>query len=92
MRLNFVFTDLGESYVLSLENAVLNHRRAEPDPDADATVELTRELWLRLATQQAGLRDLLFSDEISVEGSRMTLLGFFRLLDRPGGAFPIVTP
>lgn len=92
IRLNFVFTDLGESYVLSLENAVLNHRRGEPDPDADATVELTRELWLRLATQQAGLRDLLFSDEISVAGSRMTLLGFFRLLDRPGGAFPIVTP
>jgi alkyl sulfatase BDS1-like metallo-beta-lactamase superfamily hydrolase len=92
IRLNFVFTDLGESYVLEVENAVLHHARRDPDPEADVTIRLTRELLLRLATQQAGLRELLFSDELAVEGSRLELLGFFSLLDRPDGTFPIVTP
>ena len=92
LTLNFVFTDLGESYVLELENAVLHHARRDPDPDAAATVRLTRDFLLRLATQQAGLRDLLFSDELAVEGSRLELLSFFSLLDQPDGSFPIVTP
>ena len=30
--LNFVFTDIDESYVLTLENAVLHHKRGDPDP------------------------------------------------------------
>jgi len=91
--INLVFTDLDESWVLSLENAVLHHRRSEPDPDAAATVRLTRELLVRLVTGQAGLRELVFSDELSVEGSRLELLGFLSLLDRPSGEpFPIVTP
>jgi len=92
MTLNFVFTDLGETHVLSLENAVLHHAQREPDPAAVATVRLTRELFLRLATGQAGLRELVFSDELAVEGSRTRLLAFFSLFDRPDGRFPIVTP
>jgi alkyl sulfatase BDS1-like metallo-beta-lactamase superfamily hydrolase len=92
LTLNFVFTDLDTSYVLTLENAVLNYWEGDPDPEADATVRLTHEMWLRLATQQAGLRDLLFSEDLEVEGSRLALLGFFRDLDRPTGRFPIVTP
>jgi alkyl sulfatase BDS1-like metallo-beta-lactamase superfamily hydrolase len=90
--LNFVFTDLDESYVLTLENAVLHHRRRDPDPAANATVRLTREFLLRLASGQAGLREMIFSDELAVEGSRLDLLSFFSLLERPDGAFPIVTP
>jgi len=92
LALNFVFTDVGETHVLELENAVLHHRRGEPAPDASVTVRLTRELLLRLATGQAGLRELVFSDELAVEGSRLDLLSFFSLLDRPDPAFPIVTP
>jgi alkyl sulfatase BDS1-like metallo-beta-lactamase superfamily hydrolase len=92
LTINFVFTDLGESYVLELENSVLHHARRDPDPTAAATVRLTREFLLRLATQQAGLRDLLFSDDLDVEGSRLDLLSFFSLLDQPDGSFPIVTP
>jgi alkyl sulfatase BDS1-like metallo-beta-lactamase superfamily hydrolase len=92
IKLNFVFTDLEESYVLTLENAVLHHRHAERDPRADATVMLTRDFLVRLATRQAGLREMLFSDDLTVEGSRTALLNFFSLLDSPDGSFPIVTP
>jgi alkyl sulfatase BDS1-like metallo-beta-lactamase superfamily hydrolase len=91
-KINLVFTDVGESWVLWLENAVLHHRRGDPAPDAAATVRLTRDLLLRLVTGQAGLRELVFSDDLSVDGSRLELLGFLSLLDAPGGSFPIVTP
>jgi alkyl sulfatase BDS1-like metallo-beta-lactamase superfamily hydrolase len=87
-----VFTDLGESWVLSLENSVLHPVRRDPDPSAAATVRLSREFLVRLVTGQAGLRELVFSDALSVEGSRLELLGFLSLLDRPDGRFPIVTP
>ena len=91
--INYIFTDLDESYVLTLKNSVLHHRRvAEPDPNADATVRLTRPLLVRLATGQAGLRELVFSDELSVEGSRLALVDFLRLFDNPDGTFPLVTP
>jgi alkyl sulfatase BDS1-like metallo-beta-lactamase superfamily hydrolase len=91
-RLNFVFSDVGESYVIELSNGVLHHRRADPAVDAAATVHLTRDFLIRLATRQAGLRELIFSEELSVDGSRLALLGFFALLDRPQGDFAIVTP
>ena len=91
-RLNFVFTDLGETHVLALENGVLHHWKRAADPAADVTVRLTREFLLRLATKQAGLRELIFSDELAVEGSRLDLLSFLSMLDSPDGRFPIVTP
>jgi len=89
---NFVFTDLDETHVVEVENAVLRHRRAEPVADADATVRLTRDLLVRLGTGQAGLRDLVMSDALQVDGSRLKLLGFLSLLDTPDPNFPIVTP
>src|SRR5262245_11980313 len=89
VTLNFVFTDVGETHVLNLENAVLHHARREADPNAAATVKLTRDVMLRLGTGEVGLGDL---GEIDVDGSRTALLSFFRLLDRPDPNFAIVTP
>lgn len=92
MTFNFVFTDVGETHVVELGNAVLHHRRAEPVTGADATVRLTRELLIRLATGEAGLEDVVMSDALEVEGSRLKLLTLLSLLDRPDGQFAIVTP
>jgi alkyl sulfatase BDS1-like metallo-beta-lactamase superfamily hydrolase len=92
LTLNFVFTDVGETHVLNLENAVLHHWKRDADPAAAATVRLTRALFLKLATGQAGLRDFVFSDELDVDGSRTALLAFFRLLDPIDPSFAIVTP
>ncbi len=90
--INFVFSDLGESHVLTVENAVLHHERRDPDPEADATIRLTRDFFLRLAMRQVGLREAIFSDDLEVEGSRVALLSFFSLLDAPNQNFAIVTP
>jgi len=92
MTFNFVFKDVGKTIVARLENAVLHHKEEAADPHADATVTLTRDFWLKLVTRQASLKDLVFSDDISVDGSRLKLISFFRLLDDPDGNFAIVTP
>jgi alkyl sulfatase BDS1-like metallo-beta-lactamase superfamily hydrolase len=92
MTFNFVFTDVGETHVLELENAVLHHRAADAVPGANATVRLTRELLIRLGIGEAGLKDLVMSDQLQVEGSRLDLLSFLSLIDKPDTRFPIVTP
>jgi alkyl sulfatase BDS1-like metallo-beta-lactamase superfamily hydrolase len=92
MTFNFVFDDVGETHVVELENAVLHHRRAEPVAGADATVHLTRELLVRLGIGDAGLKDVVMSDDLKVEGSRLKLLSLLSLIGRPDGLFPIVTP
>jgi len=92
LRLNFVFSDTGESYVLWIENAVLHFRRAPPDAAADATLTLTKPLFIRLMIGRAGARDLLLSDEATIEGSRIALGRFLLLIEKAPGKFPIVTP
>jgi alkyl sulfatase BDS1-like metallo-beta-lactamase superfamily hydrolase len=45
-----------------------------------------------MLTGKAGLKELLLSDEIELEGSKLDLLKFLSLLDKPDGRFNIVTP
>jgi alkyl sulfatase BDS1-like metallo-beta-lactamase superfamily hydrolase len=92
MVLNVVFTDLKESHVLTLKNAVLRHRAGPPDTQADVTLEITHDLFVRMLAGQAGLKETLFSDQLKVSGSRLDLLPFLVLLDRPKGDFNMVTP
>jgi alkyl sulfatase BDS1-like metallo-beta-lactamase superfamily hydrolase len=91
MTINFVFTDLGETHILHLENAVLHHHKGEADANANATLTLTHPMWLKFITRQVTLNDMLFSDELSIAGSRLDLIAFFRLLDEPNESFAIVT-
>ena len=92
LSINFVFTDLGESYLLEIGNAVLHHQPSGPDTPADATLKLSHEMFLAMLTGRAGLKDLLLSDEIELQGSKLDLLQFFSLLDQPDGRFNIVAP
>jgi alkyl sulfatase BDS1-like metallo-beta-lactamase superfamily hydrolase len=90
--LNINFTDLNENYVLELENAVLHQRKGSLSPDADATIHITHPLFVKMLTGGAGPSEVLFSDEISIEGSKLGLAKFFALLDQPPTSFNIVTP
>jgi len=92
MTINIVFTDLDQTFVLELSNSVLHYREGEADPDANATLEITHPMFLKVMVGQAGIGDLAFSDEIAIRGSRLDLVRFFGLLDRPDPKFPIVTP
>jgi len=90
--INFNFTDLQQNYVLEVENSVLHQRLQAPAAGADATINLTQPLFLQLVIGTAGLKDTLFSDDLSIEGSRLSLLEFFKLLDKPQGGFNIIEP
>jgi alkyl sulfatase BDS1-like metallo-beta-lactamase superfamily hydrolase len=91
LKINLVFTDIGESHVLHIENGVLHHRAAPPAADADATLQLTKPFFLQMLTGSAGAKDLLLSDQTKIEGSRIDLGRFFALLDKSPGTFPIIT-
>lgn len=91
LKINLVLSDTKQSYVLWTENAVLHHRAAAPAADADATLTLTKGMFLRMMTGDAGLRDMLMSDELDVSGSRLDLVRFFGLLKKPDATFAIVT-
>ena len=92
LTVNFVLTDVGESYVLTVENAVLHHARREPDPAANVTIRITRELLLGLFSGQAAARELVFSGDLDIDGSRVDLVRFFSLLEAPDANFSMVTP
>lgn len=92
LKININFTDMKENYVLIIENAVLHHRKTEIDKDANATLNLTREMFLKMVIGTVGIKDVLFSDEISLDGSKLDLISFFSLFEKPTGTFNIVTP
>lgn len=90
--INLTITDRQETHVLWIENAVLHHRRGEPSASADASLKITHSLFIRMLLGEAGLRETLFSDDLEVEGSRLDLVAFFSLFDKPKGVFNIVEP
>jgi alkyl sulfatase BDS1-like metallo-beta-lactamase superfamily hydrolase len=91
LKINLVFTDLNESYLLQLRHGVLHHHKAPPAADANATLQLTKPFFLQMMTGGAGAKDLLLSDQTKIEGSTLDLGRFFALLDKAPGNFPIVT-
>jgi len=92
LSVNIIFTDLGQSYLLDIENAVLHHRPSEQGVEADATLRLTHDLFVQILIGKASLKETLLSDDLEVGGSTLDLVRFFSLLDKPTGTFNIVTP
>ena len=91
LKVNLVLTDLKESYVLWIENAVLHFRKAAPTADANATLTLTKPIFIKMMAGTAGLKDTLLSDDLKVDGSKIDLARFFMLIDKAPGTFAIVT-
>ncbi|MGA2781398.1 MAG: alkyl sulfatase dimerization domain-containing protein [Smithella sp.] len=91
LKINLVFSDIKESYVLWIENCVLHHRKAVPERDANATLTLTKGVFLTMMLGKADVKDIL-SDKVKVRGSKIDLIRFFTLFKRPPKTFTIVTP
>jgi alkyl sulfatase BDS1-like metallo-beta-lactamase superfamily hydrolase len=94
------FTDKNLSYVLYLENSVLYYLaeqtwQASHDKQAseiNATLNVKHELFIDMLIGRAGLKETLFSADLTIDGSKLDLLSFLSLFDRPAGDFNIVTP
>ncbi len=92
LKINLVFSDTKESFVLWIENAVLHHKKAPPAANANATLTLTKEIFIKMIIGTAGVKDTLMSDDLKITGSRIDLIRFFRLIEKAPGTFAIVTP
>ncbi|TWX68119.1 MBL fold metallo-hydrolase [Colwellia demingiae] len=86
------FTDLQQQYLLILENSVIRHKIANETTQAGTTINITKPLFIDLIVGDAGLKDTLFGEDLNIEGSKLDLLTFLRLIDKPQGTFNIVTP
>lgn len=88
--LNF---DLGKdgSYVLELENGVLNHTQGKAD-NADATVSLSRDTLNNIILQQITLQDAIKAGDVKINGSKAKLQDVVANLDTFEFWFNIVTP
>ena len=91
LKINLVFSDTKQSYVLRIHNSVLHHAQKAPEKDAKATLTLTQPFFLKMVLGQAGGKDLLLSDQTKIDGSTIDLASFFSMLDKAPGNFSIVT-
>ncbi len=101
IKINFSDKDL--SYVLNIENSVLYHQSTKSWNSSqldntgskqaiNATLNVKHELFIDMLIGRAGLKKTLFSDDLSIDGSKLDLLAFLSLFDRPMGDFNIITP
>ncbi|MEN9452518.1 MAG: hypothetical protein RLZZ369_1577 [Pseudomonadota bacterium] len=78
LKINLVLSDIKESYVLWIENA-------------NATLTLTKPIFIKMMAGTAGVKDTLLSDDLQIGGSKIDLVRFFGLIDKAPGTFAIVT-
>ncbi|MEN6542452.1 alkyl sulfatase dimerization domain-containing protein [Parvibaculum sp.] len=89
---NLGFTDTGETFLLSVENAVLHHRRNRIDPKADASIKLARTGLAEIVLREKTLGDLVAAKAATVEGNGEAFDEFVDLLDVFDFWFEIVMP
>jgi alkyl sulfatase BDS1-like metallo-beta-lactamase superfamily hydrolase len=78
--------------VLWIENAVLHHRKTAPAPDANVTITMKKNVFIKLLTDSADIKDTLLSSDFKITGSRIDLIRFLTLFDKPPVSFAVVTP
>ena len=92
LKINLLFTDTDSNFVLTIRNSVMYYKQLPVDKDADVTLSLTQTLFVDILLGEAGVKALIGSDQLSVDGSLLKLLKFFSLLGAPNDDFNIVLP
>ena len=90
LSLGMDFTDLSESYLLTVENSVLNYSKKQGA--ADAHLAMTKATFDRLQTGELTAEKAISSGAIRVDGRREALSEFVGLFEKPPFWFNIVTP
>ena len=78
-------------YARAHQVPVLHFKKAPPDAGANATLTLTKPIFIKMMAGTAGVKDTLLSDDLKVDGSKIDLVRFFSLIDKAPGTFQIVT-
>ncbi len=92
VKINLDFTDTGEQFVLSLDNSVLNNIPNKQDPEANATLTLSRALFNQVALKQTSFPKEILKGNVKLSGNPLALMRVFGRLDDFDPWFNIVTP
>ncbi len=90
--LNWDFTDVGEKYILNLENSALTYMPNRQASDADATVTLKRATLDAISLGKTTFGNEIATGRININGNGAKLGDLLSMLDTFSGEFDIVTP
>jgi alkyl sulfatase BDS1-like metallo-beta-lactamase superfamily hydrolase len=90
--LNWDFTDVGEKYILNLENSTLTTMPDRQAADANATLTLTRAALDTILSGQMTLVQAVSSGQLKIAGNSLKFMELFSLLDTFKPDFNIVLP
>lgn len=92
IKINLDFTDTDEQFVLALDNSVLNNIPNKQDPEANASLRLTRALFNRVALGETSFAKEIVMGNVKVSGNPLALARVFGRLETFDPWFNIVTP
>ena len=92
ITINWAFPDLGQRYVLALQNCALTYLADRHADAADATVTLDRATLNRIILRELALPEGIASGAVQVDGDPQKVAELFGLLDDFTMAFDIIEP
>jgi alkyl sulfatase BDS1-like metallo-beta-lactamase superfamily hydrolase len=92
ITINWAFPDLGQRYVLTLQNCALTYLADRHAEAADATVTLDRGALNGIILREVALPDAMRNGSVRVEGNSQKVVELFGLLDEFTMGFDIVEP
>jgi alkyl sulfatase BDS1-like metallo-beta-lactamase superfamily hydrolase len=90
IKINWVLTDTGEKYLLTVADSVLNYFPGKQDAKADATVTLKRTTLNEVLSGQASFKNKIVSGQIKIKGNMFKLVELMELQDKFDPNFRIV--
>lgn len=90
--INVALTDTGESFVLVLVHGSLSHSIGRQDPDAGATLTMTRPVLTEVILGMTAFDDAISAGDVTVEGDPAAAHELLGLFDTFEFWFNIVTP
>ena len=92
ITINWAFPDLGQRYVLALQNCALTYLADRHADAADGTVTLDRATLNRIILRELALPEGIASGAVQVDGDPQKVAELFGLLDDFTMAFDIIEP
>lgn len=92
VRINWVFTDIQQQYVLNLENSALTYLANRNDPAADVTVTLDKATLGAILSKRVSFQEAYGNGDVNLKGNARKLADVLGNLDNFPPNFAIVTP
>jgi alkyl sulfatase BDS1-like metallo-beta-lactamase superfamily hydrolase len=92
LSFNLTLTDLGQAYLITVQNAVLNAFENRQDPSPDAVLIMASRDFKFMMFGLAQTADLIAEEKLALTGDIAVLNDFIGLFDMFNRLFPIVTP